>query len=63
MNRLTDTYLDAHVVLKSRLTSTRIRRIERLGERCFVHHFRIEHPDDLDDEVRSWLCRAKQEGS
>ena len=58
VNRLSSRSLDAHVILTRRLDNPRFRRIEKLTPNCFVHHFRIESPDELDEEVASWLQEA-----
>jgi hypothetical protein len=58
VNRLTDERLDAHIVLTRRLENPRFHRIETLTPTCYVHHFRIYSPDELDDEVASWLREA-----
>jgi hypothetical protein len=58
VNKLTDKQLDAHVVLTRRLDNPRFRRIEMMTPTCYVYHFRIHTPDDLDDEVAEWLREA-----
>jgi hypothetical protein len=58
VNQLGDRGLDAHVVVTRRLDSPRFRRIEALTPRCYVHHFRITSPDQLDGEVLAWLREA-----
>jgi hypothetical protein len=62
INKLNDKQLDAHVVLTRRLDNPRFRRIEMMTPTCYVQHFRIHTPDDLDDEVDSWLREAYQVG-
>ena len=62
VNKLTDKQLDAHVVLTRRLDSPRFRRIEALTPTCYVHHFRVHTPDELDDEVAAWLREAYHVG-
>ena len=41
VNKLSDQGLDAHVVLRRRLTLARFRRIEMMTPTCYVHHFRF----------------------
>jgi len=50
--------LHAYVILARRLEHPRFTRIESLGPRNHVHHFRITDPRDLDDEVLGWLREA-----
>ncbi len=50
--------LKAHVWFKRRLDSPRFDKIEHLGRRDWVHHFHLRSLEDLDDEVRGWLCEA-----
>ncbi len=63
VNKLSAHALEAHVVLTRRLQSPRFTRIEIMTPKCYVHHFRIESLNDLDDEVRSWLREAYQVGT
>lgn len=51
-------WLDGHVVLGRRLESPRFRRIDTISTRNVVHLFRLCGPDEVDDEVRSWLAEA-----
>lgn len=50
--------LDGHVVLARRLEHPRFTRIDSLSPRNHVHHFRLRHPAEIDDEVRGWLREA-----
>ena len=63
VNKLSDHGLEAHVVLTRRLKSARFRRIDAMTPKCYVHHFRIDSPSELDDEVKSWLQEAYQVGT
>ncbi len=63
VNKLTDQGLLAHVVLTRRLQSPRFIRIDTMTPKCYVHHFRIEAPGELDEEVKSWLQEAYQVGT
>lgn len=62
VNRLSEGGLSAHVWLRRKLTSRRFQRIEQFGPRCFVHHFRVTAPEQLDDEVLDWLREAYRVG-
>jgi Domain of unknown function (DUF5655) len=48
--------------LKERLDSSRFRKVVLYGRTDWVHHIRVVSLDDLDDEVRGWLCRSYQVG-
>jgi Domain of unknown function (DUF5655) len=50
--------LHAYVILARRLEHPRFTRIESLGPRSHVHHFRIRRADELDDDVGAWLREA-----
>ena len=63
VNKLSDRGLDAHVVLTRRLESPRFKKIEMMSPKCYVHHFRIESVNELDNEVESWLREAYQVGT
>jgi hypothetical protein len=63
VNNLSDHALDAHVVLTRRLDGPRFRRIETMTSKCYVHHFRIESLEELDGEVKDWLCEAYRVGT
>jgi hypothetical protein len=55
-------WLDGHVVLARRLDSPRFRRIDTYSPRNVVHLFRLCRPQEVDDEVRSWLGEAYEVG-
>jgi hypothetical protein len=63
VNNLNDSGLEAHVVLTRRLSNRRFKRIETMSTKCYVHHFKVETPGDLDQEVAEWLCEAYQTGT
>lgn len=63
VNKLNDRGLEAHIVLARRINNPRFKRIETMSPKCHVHHFRIEAPSDLDQEVAGWLCEAYQVGT
>ena len=54
--------LRAHVVLRRRLEHPRFTKIDEVGKRTFVHHFRASEPDELDDDVRGWLRESYRVG-
>ena len=56
-------WLDGHVVLARRRDSPRFRRIDTYSPRNVVHLFRLAGPDEVDDEVRSWLAEAYEVGA
>ena len=56
------TGLHAYVILARRLENPRFTRIESIGPRSHVHHFRIRSTRDLDDEVLAWLREAHEVG-
>ena len=51
-------HLNAHVVLGRALDSPRFVKVEHLPPRYYVHRFRLQRPEDVDDEVREWLAEA-----
>jgi hypothetical protein len=55
-------WLDAHVVLARRREHPRFRRIDSLGPRSHVHHFRVTSVGELDAEVLDWLEEAYRVG-
>jgi hypothetical protein len=63
VNRLGDRGLSAHVVFSRRVEGPRFTRIETVSQNSHVHHFRTESLDELDEEVRGWLCEAYALGS
>ena len=63
VNKLTDRFLDAHVVLARRLNSPRFKRVEMMTPKCYVHHFRVHSLNDLDEELKTWLREAYHVGT
>lgn len=57
VNAISDRGLRAHVVLARERKSRRFTKIEKIGG-VWVHHFRVETVEELDEEVRSWLTEA-----
>jgi hypothetical protein len=56
-------WLDGHVVLARRLENPRFRQIQTFSPRNHMHVFRIEHPEEVDDEFRAWIEEAYRVGS
>jgi hypothetical protein len=55
-------WVDGHVVLARRLEHPRFRRIDSISPRNHVHHFRLVHPEEADEEVAAWLAEAYRVG-
>jgi hypothetical protein len=55
-------HLNVHVVLTRPLASERFTRVEFLAPYYHVHNFRLESPDEVDDELKAWLAEAYQVG-
>jgi hypothetical protein len=51
-------WLDGHLVLARRLEHPRFRRVEMFSPRNHLHAFRLERPEQIDDEFRSWLAEG-----
>ena len=51
-------WLDGHVVLAKRLCSKRFLDVQTFSPRNVVHAFRLAGPEDVDDEVSSWIAQA-----
>jgi RimJ/RimL family protein N-acetyltransferase len=51
-------WMDGHVVLAKRLRSKRFRDVQTISPRNIVHSFRFSGPDEVDDEVSSWIAQA-----
>ena len=58
VERLTDRSLRAEFGLPYALDSPRIAKIQELIRGWHVHWFSVHSPEELDDEVRGWLCDA-----
>ncbi len=54
--------LDGHVVLKRRVDHPRFTKIEVPAKNCYVHHFSISKPDEIDADLKAWLSEAFQAG-
>jgi hypothetical protein len=55
-------WVDTHLVLARRLENARFRRIETFSTRNHLHEFRLESPEEVDDEVARWLAEAYRVG-
>lgn len=63
VNSVNEGGMQAHVVLSRHVENPRFIRVEELTPHSFVHHFRIESPAQLDQEVQEWLKEAYQASS
>ncbi|WP_034262427.1 DUF5655 domain-containing protein [Actinospica robiniae] len=55
--------LTGYLDLQRRVEEPRITRSTPYTRRLFVHHFRIQTLDELDDEFAGWLHEAYQVGA
>jgi hypothetical protein len=60
VNRVHPTHIDVHFVLPRALSSTRFRRVERLGK-LHVHHLRFRETREMDARVMAWLRQSYAE--
>jgi hypothetical protein len=56
-------HLRAHVVLNRRVESPRFTKVEHIPPRYYVHKFRLQRLEDVDEELRRWLAEAYLSGS
>ena len=56
-------HLVGHVVLARRLDDPRFTRIEVYSPRNVLHAFRLDSPDDVDEQVAGWLAEAYEVGA
>jgi hypothetical protein len=56
------TGLTGHINLPRQLTDRRIRKVEPLTMSLYFHKYRLTSMSDLDDDVRHWLCEARDIG-
>jgi hypothetical protein len=59
INRIGSNFINGHLILKKRNESPKFYKIEQ----GVIHHFRIEKPEDLDDEFRELLKAAYAVGN
>jgi len=57
VNALSDRGLRGHFVLPYSIQSPRIKKVEHL-QPWYVHSFSVSHHEELDEELRQWLCAA-----
>lgn len=55
-------WLDGHLVLARELPSPRFRRVETFSPRNVLHAFRLDGPDEVDEEFAGWLAEAYEVG-
>lgn len=55
-------WLSGHLVLARRVESPRFVKIETYSPRNVVHAFRFTSPEEIDDEVKTWLAEAYEVG-
>jgi hypothetical protein len=56
-------YLDATLWLRRRVEHPRLRKTEDFGRLGFGLHFRLEHPSDIDEELRALMREAYRVGT
>jgi Domain of unknown function (DUF5655) len=56
-------WLDGHVVLARVRSDARFRVIQTFSARNHLHAFRLRAPEEVDDEVVSWLAEAYTVGA
>lgn len=55
-------WLNGHLVLARRIDSPRFGKVEVYSPRNVLHAFRLNSPDQVDDEFASWLIEAYRVG-
>jgi hypothetical protein len=55
--------LDGYLDLQRRISDPRIRRSDPYTKRLFVHHFRVTHLDELDEDFATWIHEAYDVGA
>jgi hypothetical protein len=55
-------WIDGHVVLARRLENPRFRGIQTFSPRNYLHAFRFETVEEIDDEVADWFAEAYRVG-
>lgn len=56
-------YLDAALWMRRRVEHPRLRRTEDFGRLGFVHHFRLEGPEDVDPPLEALMREAYRVGT
>ena len=63
VNRIGKDFIDVHFVLtKAHEDNTCFYKIENLGNRFFLHHIKIYHKADVNDQVRKYMELAFETG-
>jgi hypothetical protein len=57
------TYLDAGLWLRRRADHPRLRRVEDFGPLGYGHHFRLEHPTEIDAPLQGLMREAYRVGT
>lgn len=47
--------------LRERLDSPRFKQVVQVAPRTWMHHLELRDPDEVDDEVRSWIRLARDQ--
>ena len=55
-------WLDGHLVLARTVHSGRFRKVGTYSPRNVLHAFRLESPDEVDEEFVGWLAEAYRVG-
>lgn len=58
-----DTYVDAGLWMRRRVEHPLLRRTEDFGRLGFVHHFRLERPEDVDAALQGLMREAYRVGT
>jgi hypothetical protein len=56
-------YLDAELWLRRRADHPRLHRVEDFGRLGYVHHFRLEEPEQIDAPLRTLMREAYRVGT
>jgi hypothetical protein len=56
-------YLDAGLWLRRRVDHPRLRKVENFGSLGYGYHFRLESPDDIDDDLIKLMREAYRVGT
>lgn len=54
--------LDGYLDIARRVDSTRLRQIVPDTKRLWVHQFRLDSPDQIDDELIGWIGESYEVG-
>jgi hypothetical protein len=58
-----ESYVNGHLWMRRRVEHPVLRRTDDFGRLGFVHHFRLERPDDVDDALRALIREAYRVGT